>query len=262
MFSAPRFVCRVHLINLLFDVQMISIIIPTLQEEKAIPGTLRALKDKLSLPHEIIVSDGGSSDRTVELARPLADQVLVYRGVTRQTISQGRNDGAKVARGEFLLFLDADCVMPQPDDFLARALSHFQADTNLVALTGNVRVFPDAATRHDRIVFGVMNFAARVQNNVFGGAGCVGGEFQMVRKTAFDAVGGYREDLVTLEDRDLFFRLSKNGRTYFDPALTIFHTGRRAHIEGWPRLIIRALLNIFLFQTMGRVRTTEWRPIR
>lgn len=241
---------------------MISIIIPTLQEEKAIPGTLRSLKKDISLPHEVIVSDGGSHDGTVELARPLADHVVVYQGAVRQTIAQGRNDGAKAARGEFLLFLDADCVLPQPDDFLTRALSHFQADENLVALTGKVRVFPDEATWHDRIVFGVLNFTARVQSNVFQGAGCVGGEFQMVRKSAFDAVGGYREDLVTLEDRDLFLRLSKNGRTYFDPGLTIFHTGRRAHTEGWPRLIIRALLNLLLFQTRGRVRSTEWRPIR
>lgn len=241
---------------------MISIIIPTLQEEKAIRGTLCSLKEELSLPHEIIVSDGGSSDRTVELARPLVDKVVVYQGATRQTIAQGRNDGAKVARGEFLLFLDADCAMPQPDDFLARALSHFQADTNLVALTGNVRVFPDKATLRDRIVFGAMNFAARVQCNVLGGGGCVGGEFQMVRKSAFDAIGGYREDLVTLEDRDLFLRLSRNGRKYFDPALTIFHTGRRAHIEGWPRLIVRVLLNLLLFQACGRVRSTEWRPVR
>ncbi len=79
---------------------MISIIIPTLDEEKLIETTLRSLKEGLTLPHEIIVSDGGSSDRTVEIARCFADQLVEHRGAWRETIGQGRNQGARVAKGE------------------------------------------------------------------------------------------------------------------------------------------------------------------
>ena len=93
---------------------MISIIIPTLNEAKIIESTLRTLAATLTLPHEVIVSDGGSSDRTAELAARYANTVVVYSGASRQTIGEGRNDGAKVAAGDFLVFLDADCVVPEP----------------------------------------------------------------------------------------------------------------------------------------------------
>ena len=56
---------------------MISIIIPTYNEEKIIGKTLSELKAKLTLPHEIIVTDDKSKDRTAEIARAYADQVLV-----------------------------------------------------------------------------------------------------------------------------------------------------------------------------------------
>src|SRR5205085_1564372 len=86
---------------------MISIIIPTLNEAKIIGSTLRTLAATLTLPHEVIVSDGGSSDRTAELAAPYATTVVVYSGTGRQTIGEGRNEGAKLAAGDFLVFLDA-----------------------------------------------------------------------------------------------------------------------------------------------------------
>jgi glycosyltransferase involved in cell wall biosynthesis len=81
---------------------MISIIIPTLNEAKIIESTLRTLTATLTLPHEVIVSDGGSSDRTTELASPYANTVVVFSGEGRQTIGEGRNDGAKAAAGDFL----------------------------------------------------------------------------------------------------------------------------------------------------------------
>ena len=76
---------------------MISIIIPTLNEAKIIESTLRTLAATLTLPYEVIVSDGGSTDGTPELAARYANTVVVYSGAGRQTIGQGRNDGARVA---------------------------------------------------------------------------------------------------------------------------------------------------------------------
>ena len=57
---------------------MISIIIPTLNEEKIIEATLCTLTSTLTIPHEVIVSDGGSSDRTVELAKKYAGAVVFF----------------------------------------------------------------------------------------------------------------------------------------------------------------------------------------
>ena len=104
---------------------MISIIIPTFNEEKVIESTLCTLASTLTLPHGGIVSDGGSSDRTVELAAKYAAAVVVFSGPGRQTIAQGRNDSAKTARGDFFIFLDADCVIPEPDRFLPKRFRNF-----------------------------------------------------------------------------------------------------------------------------------------
>lgn len=235
---------------------LISIIIPTLQEEKVIGATLSGLK--ISIPHEIIVSDGGSSDQTAAIARQFTDQVLVHDGRTRQTIAQGRNVGAQVAHGEFLIFLDADCTIENPDDFFAAALAHFRVDPKLVALTARLRVLPSQETLGDKLIFGLVNTVTRIRNNVWQKGDAPGGEFQMVRARAFHSLGGYREDLVTCEDRDLFARLAGLGRVRSDPQLTVFHTGRRAHNIGWPRLILVFFVNRISFRLRGKAFSKEW----
>lgn len=239
---------------------MISIIIPTFNEEKVIESTLRTLASTLTLPHEIIVSDGGSSDRTVEIAAKYA-AIVVFSGSGRQTIARGRNDGAKMARGDFLIFLDADCVIPEPDRFFTQALSQFERNPNLVALTANLRVFPAVETFGDRLVHGAANFGLRLKNNLCK-RGESFGEFQMIRQEAFTRLSGFREDLVTIEDADMFRRLSKIGRTMIDPQLTVLHTGRRAHQVGWPRLIVMWLVNSFFVSVYDRSFTREWTAIR
>ena len=238
---------------------MISIIIPTLQEEKAIAATLAGLKAVRSIPTEIIVSDGCSSDETVKIARALADKVIIHEGVTRQTIAEGRNAGARVSKGDFLVFLDADCTMENPDEFFTAALARFTADPTLVALTGRLRVLPALETLADRLVFGLTNAVTTFQNNVLHRGDSQGGEFQMVRRAAFEAVNGYRADLVTCEDRDFFARLAKLGRVLSDPDLTVFHTGRRAHNVGWLRLILLFLANTLSFRLRGKVISKEWK---
>jgi glycosyltransferase involved in cell wall biosynthesis len=241
---------------------MISIVIPTLQEEKVLAATLSGLKALRAVPHEIIVSDGGSRDQTVEIARRFADQVIEHRDARRQTIAEGRNAGARVAQGEFIVFLDADCTIENPDVFFSLALQHFTADPRLVALTAYLRVLPSEETFADRLIFGLMNFVTRIRNNMWQKGDAPGGEFQMVRRSAFASIGGYRGDLVTHEDRDLFARLAKIGRVLTDPKLTVFHTGRRAHNVGWSRLILLFFVNTISYHLRGKVVSKEWNPER
>ena len=87
---------------------MISIIVPTLNEADIIESTLRQLQGCRSLGHEVIMADGGSTDTTVQLARPLADQV-VHAPAGRASQMQA---GADAARGDLLWFLHADTCLP------------------------------------------------------------------------------------------------------------------------------------------------------
>jgi glycosyltransferase involved in cell wall biosynthesis len=241
---------------------VISIVIPTYFEEKIIGSTLSSLKSQLTLPHEIIISDGGSKDQTVKIAEKYADKLVVYNGIKRQTIAQGRNDGARVAQGEFLVFLDADCFIRDPDSFFTTALSNFDRVRNLVALTGLLRVLPESETVSDKVITGIVNSIVLIKNNVFHKGEVPGGEFQMIPRHAFDKVRGYDEELVTREDRDIFFRLSRIGRTLCDPRLTVFHTGRRTHHYGCSHMIGLLIVNTLSFHVRGRIRSKEWTLIR
>ena len=239
---------------------MISFVIPTLNEGKTIESTLKSLA-QYSGEHEIVVSDGNSHDGTIELCREYADHVVVYDEPARQTIAMARNMGAAAAKGDFLVFVDADVVIPDIDAFFATAHEEFRKRPGLVAITVKYRVFPELATLGDRYVFTMLGLQFFLQNNVFG-IGAAGGEFQMIASEAFRKVGGFDERLAAAEDMDLFRRLSKIGRTRFVNDLTVFHTGRRAHAVGWPRLLWSWFSNsvtVFLFRkSVSKV----WKEIR
>lgn len=241
---------------------MISIIIPTLNEESVLEKTLKNFSDLVhSRQCEIIISDGKSTDRTIEIAKQYTDNIVIYSQKKRQTIAQARNMGAAVATGEYLVFLDADVVIAHAEKFFKTALQLFEKKKNLVGLTVRIAVTPSYATLADKIFFGIVNKIFFVANNIFH-KGLASGEFQMIRAEAFHKIGGYNENLTVTEDNEFFTRLSKIGTTYYDSQLTVFHSGRRAHKIGWPRLLYLWVVNgisVFVFR---RSVSKEWKPIR
>ena len=239
---------------------LLSIIIPTREEEKTIAETLRELRDALQIPYEIIVSDARSKDRTAEIARQHAHVVVVFEG-GKHTAGIGRNDGAKAAHGDFLAFIDADTRIPDPNVFFERALAHFEKDSGLVGVTGPQYALPSVETWADRASFGFLNALLRFQNNILG-KGEASGKFMLVRRTAFEKIGGFREDIVTREDGDFFYRLSKVGRTYFDPKLKVYHGARRAHRIGWARLWFIWTINTISVALFDKAIANDWTPIR
>jgi len=239
---------------------MISIIIPTYNEETVIEMTLRAIRTGLTrFPYELIVADDKSTDRTAEIAGRYADSVIVHTGKT--TIAAGRNRGAGAATGEYLVFIDADVEIPEPDRFFERALACFDRDPKLVGLTVNLRVFPGLATWADNLVFGTVNLVHQFNNNVLH-HGSASGEFQMAKTDVFRTLGGYREDLSVAEDNEFFARLARVGRTRCEPTLTVLHTSRRAHRIGWPKLLYEWLRNALWLAVFKRSASKEWTSIR
>ena len=99
----------------------LSIVVPVLNEAAVIGGTLRSLAPLRARGHEVVVADGGSEDRTREIAARLADRVvLAPRGRARQM-----NAGAAAAGGDALLFLHADTRLPAgADDLVCRSMEH------------------------------------------------------------------------------------------------------------------------------------------
>lgn len=86
---------------------MLSIIIPTLNEEKHLAKLLKSIEKQDFKNYEVIISDAGSKDKTLEIAKKYKCKI-----VKGGSPAQGRNNGAKIAKGERLLFLDADVILP------------------------------------------------------------------------------------------------------------------------------------------------------
>ncbi len=238
---------------------MLSIVIPAREEEKVICKTVSRLKQLLTLPKEIIVSDDGSTDATVQSAKGCADKVVEFEG-TKHTASRSRNAGAELASGDFIVFLDADSQVPEPDAFFTRALKHFD-DPHVVGVCWPQRAHAGIETWADYFSFGVLNITMRITNNILH-RGEASGKFMIVRASAFRQVGGFREKLVTREDGDFFLRLSHIGRTIYDPKLMIFHGARRAHRIGWWKLWRVWIANSISVALFDEVVTEDWTPVR
>lgn len=239
---------------------VISIIIPTLNEEKIIKQSLERLRAGLTIPHEIIVSDDQSDDKSAEIARGCADKVVTLPSLPRVTAGETRNRGAKAASGEFLVFVDCGCFVINPNDFFKQALEDFE-DKKIIGVSGNIEVQPEIRTWLDRIISAILNTGYRVLNNVLY-RGAAWGKFIMVRKDAFEKVGGFRTDLAAGEDINFFYQLSKIGRTHFDNRLIIFHPNRRAHQIGWAKLLFIWTRDAIYRGLFDRSYSKDWKPVR
>ncbi len=111
----------------------VSFIVPALNEEKYIEKTLRSIsRQKTDRDFEIIVVDGGSTDRTAEIARKYG-KVLPQKG---KGIAAARNQGADAAGGKLLVFVDADTYLPR--SYLQKVWNHMKR-TDVVALTARIK---------------------------------------------------------------------------------------------------------------------------
>ncbi|MFB3884094.1 MAG: TIGR04283 family arsenosugar biosynthesis glycosyltransferase [Thermodesulfobacteriota bacterium] len=156
----------------------LSIIIPAFNEAGLITQTLSALQPLRAAGNELIVVDGGSSDDTIALSKPLADRIVrSARGRSRQM-----NAGARISRGEVLLFLHADTLLPEGADQLIlcemekRGRNWGRFD---IRLSGRHLIF--------RVVELLMNLRSRITGIA------TGDQAIFVQRKLFETVGGFPE---------------------------------------------------------------------
>ena len=102
---------------------MLSIVIPTLNEEKYLPLLLKSVKNQVLQDEvEIIVADSGSTDKTQEIAVSFGCRVYVIPSVVLP--AQAKNGGAEFAQGSIIFFVDADVILPP--SFLKKAVDEFR----------------------------------------------------------------------------------------------------------------------------------------
>ena len=203
----------------------ISVIIPTLNEEKYIEKTLLSLKAQtIKVPYEIIVVDSNSKDRTVEIARKYADKVIVTK---RKGIAVGRNVGAKYASGNFLVFIDADTVLLP--NILEKAYNEIKKrDVSLVSCP----IVPMTSSLLLHLMYRVYNQFSI--SSIKFGRPQISGMFMVTKRKIFDAVGGFNENLKILEDFDFSEKVSKLGKVKMITSVFVLTSPRR--LEKWGKL--------------------------
>ena len=172
----------------------LSIIVPVFNEAAGIAPALAALQGLRARGHEVIVADGGSSDATVDEARPLADSVLASpKGRATQM-----NAGARAATGNAFVFLHADTRLPERADALieaALATHHW----------GRFDVRIDSAHPMLAVVGAMMNLRSRISGIA------TGDQAIFVTRAAFEAAGGFPR-IALMEDIALSTSLKRTGR--------------------------------------------------
>ena len=238
---------------------VISIIIPTLREGPFLERTLKNF-ESLQIPHELIITDGGSTDETLPIARRYTDNIVVWGEQRRQTFGEAKNSGAKLATGEFLVFIDADVIVPEPQKFFEEILKIFE-NTKLVATTVPLKPYIENRSLADAFFSTPLNWFYIISNNIFH-SGNSSGEFQMVRAEAFRKVGGFSEHLAAGEDNELFSQLATLGRTMSYWKLCVRHSLRRPHKLGWLMTYYIWIKNGISVALRGKAAYKEWSVVR
>lgn len=204
---------------------ILSIIIPTYNEEDYLPVLLDSIQNQKFDDYEVIVADANSTDKTREIAKEYGC-IVVDGGLP----GVGRNNGARVAKGEYLLFLDSDLKLT--DDYLRDVIYEFEMERLGIAIT---QMKPLSKKTEDKIFHDFANkFMISVEKIKPHGAGCYG---IIAKKSLHDECGGFDESLTFGEDTDYIERLAKKERFRVLRKARIGVSTRRLEEEGIETLI-------------------------
>ena len=204
---------------------ILSIIIPTYNEEDYLPILLDSIKEQDFDDYEVIVADANSTDRTREIAQEYGC-ILVDGGMP----AVGRNNGAKVAKGDILIFLDSDLKLTE--DYLRDVIYEFQMERLGIAIT---RMKPLSNKVEDKLFHEFANyFMIGVEKIKPHGAGCYG---IIAKRKLHEECNGFDEDLTFGEDTDYIERLAKKERFRVLRNARIGVSTRRLEEEGLATLI-------------------------
>lgn len=188
---------------------MLSIIIPTLNEEDYLPKLLNSIKKQNFKDYEIIVADAGSEDKTVEIAKNYGCKISPG-GLP----AKGRNEGAKKAKSDLFLFLDADMILPP--EFLINLLREF-GNRNL-----DIASFPviPQGNKFDKFAYKIYNSWAKLTQNFLPHAT----QTVLVKREIHQVLDGFDEEIKLAEDHAYVRKAKKESAKFgflkMEPILT------------------------------------------
>ena len=213
---------------------MISVVIPAHNEERYLPATLEALQNQSYRGFEIIVVANGCSDKTAKIARERCHRLII---LATRSLGMARNLGARAARGDLLLFLDADTLL-EP-----RALRVIAEEFSPAEAAGTLHARPDGDRLACQIIYRFKNLMHRWKLHT-GSSGVI-----LCWKEHFEKTGGFDEGLEVRENSELIRRLKRFGRYRYISSVSATTSMRRYEQRGvgrvlwlWLRLWIQSLV--------------------
>ncbi len=214
----------------------VSIIVPARNEEKFIEPCINSMRSQDFDDYEIIVVDNASNDNTAAIAQSMGVRVISEPKIG---LPAARESGRKFARGELLVFIDADTVIPS--SYLSTIYKYFKEHEEIVAVS-NPYLFYDSGQ--------IMNILAKIFFHwlfpqyskilrAFHMSGMLFGGSFAVRREILEKTGGFSEHITFHgEDTDLSRRISKEGSIAFIENLYTFTSARRYMEQGFFHTIL------------------------
>lgn len=221
---------------------MLTIVIPTKNEEAFLATLLLSIKHQTLQPDEIIVADADSRDRTVEIAYAFGAKVI-DGGLP----GAGRNTGAAHAHTDLLLFLDADVEL-RDQNFLKKAVGEM-LERKLDLATCDV--FPLTDDLVDHFMHQAYNTYVRAWGSLYPHAP---GFCMFVKRTMHEKIGGFDESIRFCEDHDYAHRLRKVGKFGFLKSTKIPVSIRRLDRDGRMKVAIKYMLAELHLAFLGPIR--------
>jgi len=206
---------------------LLSIIIPTLNEEKYLPHLLEDLARQHEQNFEVIVVDACSEDNTKKGISPFREKFpLRFLSSSKRNVAFQRNHAVKFAKGNYLIFLDADCrVLATFTKRLSIAIAKYGGLLFLPSLA------PDVNTPKNKLIFTVVNAVVEASQSI--GRPLPTASAMFMEKSFFTMIGGYSENTFVGEDHDFVLRAKRWGvRAKFLKDVRVIFSLRRARKEG------------------------------
>lgn len=213
---------------------LLSIIIPTKNEEVFLPKLLNSIKKQNFSDYEIIVADSKSEDKTLEIAKEFGC-ITTEGGIP----SVARNNGAKLARGKYLLFLDADVILPE-GNFIINVLREFR-EKNLAG--ASTLSYPTITKMEYRLFFWLWN-KWNILSQYFHPQAA--GYCIITLKKEHDAIGGFDETIYFGEDSEYSYRMSRKSKFDILRTVTIYASPRRFKEQGFWKTFFKMTIGGFL----------------
>ncbi len=214
---------------------MISIIIPTYNEEKNIENCLKSLLNQ-TLPrknYEIIVVDGKSKDNTVKIAKKYADKVIQQKS---KGVGGARNDGVKLAKYDLIATTDADCLVHE--DWLERIKENFK-NNKFICFYGKQEPLENTFKNRLYLKFSNTSIQIAYYFHVY----LTVGANMAFRKKQFLSVGGYK-NYNAGDDFELPLRLRTEGKLKYDSKMKVLFSMRRYEECGLVKTLVNWWINV------------------